>query len=157
MRRVGKPSVMVRNFLNFDPAAYEASRYEEPPFKKQHYFLLGPLMDPSTLSQVLGTDGMPELKPATVFGFKCKLWGSHPVLSDELCRDAVHGVAYEVQTAEEKQKLVDYHGPNYDLGPCTIHLDDATWVWGRIFKWDVDESLLTEGTFNIEVKKKGHT
>jgi gamma-glutamylcyclotransferase (GGCT)/AIG2-like uncharacterized protein YtfP len=146
---------MMKKFLNYDPLVHDSvGRYEEPPFEKELYFFYGTLMDPTTLSKVLGTDKMPETKPARVFGRKCKLWGLYPALVDEFCKEAVHGVAYEVQSVDEKQKLVDYEGAHYVLIPSPIYLDDDTWVWGCTFMWNGDESCLTEGAFDLEGWKK---
>jgi hypothetical protein len=141
----------MRKFVNYDPLVNDSvCRYEEPLFKKVLYFSHGALMDPTTLSKVLGTDKMLETKPARVFGRKCKLWGLYPVLIDEFCKEAVHGVAYEVQSVDEKQKLMDYEG-------AQITLMMAHGFGGRTFRWNGDESCLTEGAFDLEGwKKKGY-
>jgi hypothetical protein len=55
-------------------AALKALPSEAPPLKKELYFFYGILIDPTTLFKVLGIHERPEMKPARLFGYKCKLW-----------------------------------------------------------------------------------
>jgi gamma-glutamylcyclotransferase (GGCT)/AIG2-like uncharacterized protein YtfP len=155
---------MMRKFLAYYDDESASARLLEPlyksppgkplPFQKVLYFLYGTLMDPNTLSKVLGTQERPEIKPAHIFGYQCKLWGPFPALIDEVSWEPVHGVVYEVKNVEEQQKLVEYNGAHYSLIHCRMHIEGGSRVWGCTFKWKGDESCLTEGAFDIDAWRK---
>lgn len=44
--------------------------------------LRGTLTDPSMVREILGLETEPELRPARLSGYKCKLWGQYPALLD---------------------------------------------------------------------------
>lgn len=64
------------------------------------------------LVDILGMDMEPELRPACLEGFACKLWGQYPALVEEP-DSVVEGAVYIVQTVADAQKLADYETRNY--------------------------------------------
>lgn len=64
------------------------------------------------LVEILGMDTEPELRPAYLEGFACKLWGQYPALVEEP-DSVVEGAVYIVQTVADAQKLADYETRNY--------------------------------------------
>lgn len=57
----------------------------------------GSLLDPCMLVESLGLDTEPELRPAHLEGFVCKLWGQYPALV-ESPDGVMEGAVYNVQT-----------------------------------------------------------
>ncbi|CAI7635483.1 unnamed protein product [Penicillium pancosmium] len=47
-----------------------------------HYFINSTLADPTILREVLSLETEPQLRPASIIGYRCKLWGRHPALLD---------------------------------------------------------------------------
>ncbi|KAJ5930266.1 hypothetical protein N7466_005759 [Penicillium verhagenii] len=81
------------------------------------YFFYGTLADPSMLREILGLETEPELRPAQLSGYECKLWGQYPALLD--CPDTVvDGAVYDVKTVEHGKKLAAYETQNYQAGLC---------------------------------------
>jgi gamma-glutamylcyclotransferase (GGCT)/AIG2-like uncharacterized protein YtfP len=140
---------MIRKFMsgkvfegdpNFD---YEA-------FRREPYFFYGTLMDPSTLAEVLHLDYRPQLKAAKLVGYSCKLWGPYPALVDGPPGAIVRGVTYEVESPEEKKRLEEYETDQYRTSACLIEFETGEQILGRVFKWNGDNSLLREGSFDLK-------
>jgi gamma-glutamylcyclotransferase (GGCT)/AIG2-like uncharacterized protein YtfP len=119
-------------------------------FRKEHYFFYGSLMDPATLIKVLKLRHQPELMPAKITGFSCKLWGPYPALVDGPPGNIVHGIAYVVERPSHLDLLEFYETNHYENMPCRIELQDGREVHGRTFVWNADEVELTEGTFDLK-------
>ncbi|KAM0197910.1 hypothetical protein ACHAPI_004642 [Fusarium lateritium] len=66
----------------------------EPPIGP--YFVYGTLMDPTMLADVLGAEEKPELRPAKVQGYSCKLWGQYPAMQEGPQGAEVNGAVYYV-------------------------------------------------------------
>jgi Gamma-glutamyl cyclotransferase, AIG2-like len=62
-------------------------------FSPEYYFFYGSLMDSATLMKVLKLLHQPELVPARITGYSCKLWGQYPALVDGPAGNDVHGMA----------------------------------------------------------------
>lgn len=62
----------------------------------------------------------------------------------------VQGVAYEVQSSEEAERLQAYETDNYVARGCSIRFEDGRQVLEKVFKWNGEESLLKEGTFALK-------
>ncbi|KAJ9361172.1 hypothetical protein DTO280E4_3919 [Paecilomyces variotii] len=118
-------------------------------FTEQYYFLYGTLMDTSTLRDVLQLSSWPELRPAKIVGYHCKLWGQFPALLES--GDEVHGMAYWVQSMTELERLIGYEGDLYARKRCMIHFNNGqSQVLGSTFVWCGDEALLKEGDFDLK-------
>lgn len=65
---------MARKFQYSEGKAWEQNAdYDYNAFRKEYYFFYGTLMDPSTLARVLQLPSRPQLYPAKIVGFSCKL------------------------------------------------------------------------------------
>jgi gamma-glutamylcyclotransferase (GGCT)/AIG2-like uncharacterized protein YtfP len=146
-----RPPLMVRKFLLNQGRAWE----DDPnvgynAFHKELYFFYGSLMDPSTLAHVLKLRARPQLLPSKITGYSCMLWGQYPALLDGPPGAVVYGIAYEVQTPSEKERLQIYETSHYKERSCLIELQDGRKVLGRTFLWNADRALLREGTFDLK-------
>ncbi|KAI9770935.1 MAG: hypothetical protein M1840_002639 [Geoglossum simile] len=93
-----------------------------PSFRRRYCFFYGTLVDPSTLAKVLGINHRPLMRPATVTGYTCKLWGQYPALVDGPPAETVSGVAYDTQSQDEEMELEAYEGDSYALeGILNLH------------------------------------
>jgi AIG2-like family. len=118
-------------------------------FIEQYYFFYGTLMDPSTLSEVLLLPGWPELRPAKIVEYHCKLWIRFSALLES--GDEVHGMAYWVKSKTELARLIEYEGDVYTHKRCVIHFkDDGSQALRSTCVWCGDEALLREGEFDLK-------
>lgn len=128
-------------FLKFlaDNAAdsTKASKTRGLTFRKGYYIFYGTLMDPLLLSKVLQISGSPKMRPAMVVGYHTKLCGQYPALSGGLPLHTVHGVAYEVQSQEQLDRLVIYMTATYNTVPCLIQFLDGDQADDNRFGWYV--------------------
>lgn len=123
------------------------------------YFFYGTLTDPSMIREILELENEPELRPARVVGYKCKLWGQYPALLDAR-GSVVEGAVYHVETVEHGERLAAYETNNYKTHPCRISYTDGkepSEGIGYTFKFRGDQKDLSEGTFDLRVwlKKMG--
>lgn len=89
------------------------------------YFVYGTLMDPQMVADVLGLDQVPELRPAKVLGYSCKLWGQYPALQDGPQDAEVHGAVYHVQSVTDGKRLAEYETTSYRAVPCFVKYTDG--------------------------------
>lgn len=125
------------------------------------YFFYGTLVDPSMIAEILGLDHEPELRPAYIVGYECKLWGQYPALLDAP-DSIVEGAVYHVSTVEDGEKLAAYETRNYRIERCWInYLDkkEPSREIGSTFKFVGDRGDLSEGQFDLKVwlKRMGRT
>lgn len=76
------------------------------------YFFYGTLSDPAMLRDVLDLETEPRLRPATITGYECKLWGQYPALLDGP-KKVIHGAVYHVEIEEYTERLASYETDNY--------------------------------------------
>lgn len=117
------------------------------------YFFYGTLTDPSMIREILGLETEPELRPARLSGYKCKLWGQYPALLDAP-DSVVEGAVYHVQTVEHGERLAAYETKNYKVGPCRIRYTDGKEPAdnvGYTFKFKGDQTDLSDGIFDLRV------
>ncbi|KIA75901.1 hypothetical protein HK57_00306 [Aspergillus ustus] len=115
------------------------------------YFFYGTLSDPAMLRDVLGLETKPQLRPATLIGYECKLWGQYPAILDAL-EKVVHGAVWHVETKEHAERLAEYETDNYQAQPCRIDYTDGNEPvenYGYVFKFAGDVRDLSEGTFDL--------
>ena len=145
----GKPSIMVRKFLNAQDGDgyFPQSRTIFPKF----YFFYGSLMDPGQLRRVLGLRELPVTHPATIAGYSCKMWGPYPALIDGPPDAIVQGVAFEVKGQQVARRLAEYETDAYEELDCIIQFENGKMVSGVTFKWrdGADDPDLREGTFSL--------
>ena len=143
--------MMARKFLHSGGKAWDPNpNYDHKTFRKTFYFFYGTLMDSGHLAIVLQSPHRPHLYPAKIVGYSCKLWGPYPALADNPTGAVVCGVAYEVQSSMEEERLKAHETDNYLPRGCLIKFTDGSQVTGKVFKWNGDNSLLKEGTFDLK-------
>ena len=64
------------------------------------------------LRDVLDLETEPRLRPATITGYECKLWGQYPALLDGP-KKVIHGAVYHVEIEEYTERLASYETDNY--------------------------------------------
>lgn len=97
---------MARKFQHTGGRSWEQNPdYHYNAFRKEYYLFYGSLMDPPTLARVLQLPSRPQLYPAKIEGYSCKLWGPYLAVVDRPTGAIVHGMAYEVQSFEEAGRL----------------------------------------------------
>ncbi|KAH8691936.1 hypothetical protein BGW36DRAFT_303436 [Talaromyces proteolyticus] len=117
------------------------------------YFFYGTLSDPSMLRDILGLQSDPELRPAYIMGYECKLWGQYPALLDAP-GSTIEGAVYHVQTVDHGERLAAYETDNYHAHPCRIHYSDEkepSQDFGYTFKFVGNSNDLSEGDFDLKV------
>lgn len=125
--------------------------YLEP--KTGVYLFYGTLQDPKLLADILQLDQPPTLRPATVTGYECKLWGPYPAATPVGAPGIVIGNAYDVTSVEHARRLAEYETVNYRTEECVIEYKDGQLpgkIQGRIFVFAGDERDLEEGEFDLE-------
>ncbi|KAJ5404865.1 hypothetical protein N7465_006149 [Penicillium sp. CMV-2018d] len=167
-----RPSRMLRKFLEHNDSADTLRQnqtasdnsaedgWPRDPFQREYCFFYGTLMDPHTLSQVLKSSKRPPvLRHARVIGFEIKLWGPYPALLSGKPLRSVDGMAYEILSQTQLDRLAAYETDKYQLRPCLIELlndDDSIeeTVEGVTFMWNGQRDELREGTFDLKRWKK---
>lgn len=154
------PSPKPQHPTEANPKVMEKEEEEEHPteaaptwtFRKEHYFFYGSLMDPSTLARILQLPSPPNLRPAQIVNFVTKLWGPYPAVVDGPTGSTVQGMAYEVQSSEEAERLQFYETEVYEPRACLIRLldQDGRKVAGKVFVWCANKGLLSEGKFDLK-------
>lgn len=119
------------------------------------YFFYESLQDPDVLSDVLGLQSPPVLRPAHIVGYKVRLWGHYPALSPE--PDAhLKGLAFEVPDEASASKLATYETNSYRPKPCIIELEGtdgdgrSTKVDGYVFEFCGNPNDLSDGIFDLD-------
>ena len=120
-------------------------------FRKTYYFFYGTLKDPARLSHVLDRQVPPaELLPAHIIGYSCEMWGQYQALVDGPQGGLVRGLAFEVKTEIDANKLAFYETNTYKVVPCSIYLDPSTagqdtdTIYGVTFLYAGDPQTLRE-------------
>ena len=116
-------------------------------------FLYGSLMDPEVLQAVLNLPKLPTTRPATIFGFKVRMWSMYPALIPGDGDGKVSGVMWKVEEEEHFKRLQEYETGAYIWTWCDAFLDDDTTVFEkcRTFCWagDPDSKELENGRFDL--------
>jgi gamma-glutamylcyclotransferase (GGCT)/AIG2-like uncharacterized protein YtfP len=119
-------------------------------------FVYGTLMDPQVLQTLLVLPSPPLLQPATLHGFRAKMWGIYPALVPNPSNE-VTGYVWEVKLEEHFERLVAYETSAYHWEECDVGLDDGETLSGcRVFVWAGEEESkdLEEGDFDFERWKR---
>ncbi|TVY40633.1 hypothetical protein LSUB1_G002443 [Lachnellula subtilissima] len=128
------------------------------PFTPCHMFFYGSLMDTTQLKYItaLPSTSTPDLLPATITGFRMKMWSIYPTLiasNHNESVSAVKGMLWKCETETQFESLVRYETDAYTWCFCTARLDDGTVLEGvRTFCWagEPGSRELEEGTFDLE-------
>jgi gamma-glutamylcyclotransferase (GGCT)/AIG2-like uncharacterized protein YtfP len=87
------------------------------PFQPCLMFFYGSLMDPEVVQAVLNLPELPSTKPATIFGFRIKMWGIYPALIPSTSGQ-VAGFVWEVDSEEHFERLAAYETAAYTWIEC---------------------------------------
>lgn len=164
-----RPSLMQRKFMQFFAEQGDASEghtssqcpanpshsYTPEPFEKQYFFFYGTLMDPPTLASILQLPERPIMRPAKVVGYHIKLWGPYPALLVGPPLHPVEGLANEVQSQEQLDRLSAYETSKYRIKACMIKFPsenggEGERVRGMAFVWNGESEELRKGNFSLE-------
>ncbi|KAJ5787245.1 hypothetical protein N7457_002235 [Penicillium paradoxum] len=155
-----RPSLMVRKFLEYNdtgnavrqnqtaPDSSAEDGWHREPFQRGYCFFYGTLMNPHTLSQVLKLSTPPPvMRRARVIGFEIRLWGPYPALVDGKPLHQVDGMACELLSPTQLDRLAAYETDKYSLMTCLIDLlnDDgstARTIEGVAFMWNGQQDEL---------------
>jgi len=125
----------------------------DQPFIPCYIFLYGSLMDPEVLQAVLNLPELPTTRPATISGFKVRMWSIYPALILSDGDGKVSGVVWEVDQEEHFKRLQEYETGAYIWTWCEATLDDDKAVFEkcRTFCWagNPDSKELEDGTFDL--------
>jgi hypothetical protein len=103
------------------------------------------------LRDVLGLETEPQIRPAAITGYQCKLWGQYPAPLGAP-ENVVHGAVYHVETEEHGERLASYETDNYRADPCRINYTDGKEPvddFGFVFKFVGNVRDLSDGTFDL--------
>jgi hypothetical protein len=105
---------------------HRATRINEPflPTQDQYpvwNFFYGSLSDRDVLARVLGLEGTPVLKRASITGGVVRMWGEkYKALVDGPAEARVDGWAYRVVEREHEEALRCYETERYEVVRCCI-------------------------------------
>lgn len=124
-------------------------------WQKSMYFFYGTLKEPQTLSRILDKPVLQSaLHAAYVVGYSIEMWGQYKALVIGPQRSIIEGVAYEVQSEEDEEKLTFYETRAYEVAPCNIYLrdegagDEPERICGNTFRYAGDAQALREGRWD---------
>jgi len=125
----------------------------DQPFIPCYMFLYGSLMDPEVLQAVLSLSELPTTRPATIFGFKVRMWSMYPALIPGDGDEKVPGVVWKVEKEDHFKRLQEYETGAYIWTWCEATLDDDETIPEkcRTFCWagDPDSKELEDGSFDL--------
>ena len=140
---------MARSFVKGGALVFPPDRDNFIGFRPHYIFLYGTLMDPEQLQKVLRLKSRPTLQPASIVGWKIRLWGQYPALVNKPGNN-IHGKAYNVEKVSHMECLKYYETDAYMIKECNIILDNGTEVPGETFIFNGDKSLLKDGSFDLK-------
>jgi hypothetical protein len=106
------------------------------------------------LAEILGLENEPDLRPAYIIGYECKLWGQYPALLNGAQGSLVEGAVYHVQTVEDGGRLAAYETGNYKTESCLINYMDGkepSQDLGYTFMFAGNPNDLSKGSFDLKV------
>jgi gamma-glutamylcyclotransferase (GGCT)/AIG2-like uncharacterized protein YtfP len=124
---------------------------------KGTYLFYGSLQEPVNLQKILDFASLPTLRPAQVSGYKLKLWGTYPAAVED-AESSITGLAFEVKTEEDAEKLARYETNSYDIASCTIRVQEADSSSrlqdGYLFVYCGNPGDLQEGDFDLDTWRR---
>ncbi|RYP92700.1 hypothetical protein DL770_001213 [Monosporascus sp. CRB-9-2] len=130
-------------------------------FEPFYFFFYGSLQDPGQIRRVCGLDAsaLPPgaLQPATIRGWRVKMWGPYPALVPADADTEVRGVVWKCEIGAHVSRLCFYETDNYRLEFVDIKKDDGEVIKdGRTFVHAGDPADLEEGSFDLAQWRDGH-
>ena len=126
-------------------------------WQRKPFFFYGTLKEPQTLSRVLNKPVSPSsLRPAYIEGYSIEMWGQYKALVTGPQGNIIEGMAYDVESEEDEEKLAFYETIAYDVASCIIYLpaaereeqNDPEEVRGKTFRYAGDARALREGRWD---------
>lgn len=136
---------------------HEGAKKIDRPFQPCHMFFYGSLMDAKVIQAILALCETPKTSPATLSGFKIKMWGIYPALIPSDPSDQVVGCTWKVDNENHFKRLAAYETAVYTWVECEAHLDNEVILKDcRTFCWagSPDSKELEEGNFDLERYQK---
>ncbi|MCJ1476207.1 hypothetical protein MMC13_004873 [Lambiella insularis] len=126
------------------------------PFQPFYMFFYGSLMDPEVLQAILDLPELPTIRPATISGFRIKMWGIYPTLIP--CHSgSVTGTVWKVTSEAHFDRLAAYETAAYRWDECDAVLEGGEVLRNcRTFCWagEPDSKELEDGSFDLERYQK---
>lgn len=113
-------------------------------------------MDHEVLQAILGLPEPPITRPATIAGFRVKMWGIYPTLIP-YHSGSVTGTVWEIISEAHFDRLAAYETAAYRWDKCDAVLEDGEVLGScRTFCWagEPDSKELEDGDFDFERYQK---
>ncbi|KAJ5561787.1 hypothetical protein N7535_003753 [Penicillium sp. DV-2018c] len=135
--------------LQSDPTQAPKDSPANGPFLPGYFFFYGHLMDPSTLARALQQPEAPDLRPARVLGYSIKMHGrDDPALVWGPPENVVDGVAGEIRSQEQFERICGFGCEKFEASPCYIEFveeeGEGEVVKGETFLWQGDHGELRD-------------
>ncbi|KAF2681910.1 hypothetical protein K458DRAFT_308296 [Lentithecium fluviatile CBS 122367] len=126
-----------------------------------YMFFYGSLVDPDVICTIARLSDMPMVRPASITGFKMKMWGIYLALlpmppqipqtkSDE---DKINGVLWKCTSEDQFRCLAEYETSAYTWCECDARHENEEEVKECVtFCWagDAESRELVKGRFDVE-------
>lgn len=126
------------------------------PFQQFQMFFYGSLMDPEVLQAILDLSELPTTRPATISGFRIKMWGIYPTLIPSHS-GSVTGTVWKVTLGAHFDRLAAYETAACRRDECDAVLECGEVLRNcRTFCWsgEPDSKELEDGSFDLEHYQK---
>ncbi|KAI5806339.1 hypothetical protein EDC01DRAFT_148446 [Geopyxis carbonaria] len=134
----------------------QATKVHSEPFHPCYMFFYGSLMDPEVLQAILDLPKLPTTKPATISGFRIKMWSIYPTLLSSYS-GSVTGTVWKVTSEAHFDRLVAYETSHYRWTKCEAVLEGGevlsnclTFCWAE----KLNSKELEDGSFDLEHYQK---
>ncbi|KAH4037184.1 hypothetical protein HBI70_072990 [Parastagonospora nodorum] len=124
-------------------------------FRPLHMFFYGSLMDPDVLQAILNLPDLPTMQPATITGYRIKMWSIYPTLVPSSSSEggSVKGMLWETTSDKQIERLAAYETAAYKSEECEAVLTGGEVIKGcRTFCWAgrPDSRELEEDSFDLD-------
>ena len=113
-------------------------------------------MDPEVLQAIPDLPELPTIRPATISGFRIKMWGIYPTLIP--CHSGrVNGTVWKVTSEAHFDRLAAYETAAYRWDECDAVLEGGEVLRNcRTFCWaaEPDSKELEDGSFDLKRYQK---
>ena len=130
------------------------------PLHPFYMFFYGSLMVPEVLQAILNLPELPTTRPATISGFRIKMWDIYPTLISCCCccSGSVTGTVWKVTSEAQFDRLAAYETAAYRWDECDAVLEGGEVLLRnyRTLCWagEPDSRELEGGSFDLERYQK---
>jgi gamma-glutamylcyclotransferase (GGCT)/AIG2-like uncharacterized protein YtfP len=124
-------------------------------FRPLHMFFYGSLMDPEVLQAILNLPDLPRMQPATITGYRVKMWSIYPTLVPSNSSSeggGIRGMLWETTSDKQIDRLAAYETAAYKAEECEAVLVSGEVVkgcWTFCWAGEADSEELEEGVFDL--------